>query len=102
VRIIKESFLVEVVKRHPKTARYLDAWRKTVRSANWQNLVDVRKTYPATDGVTVKSGRQVLVFNVCGNEFRLIVAAHYDKQRVYTLRLLSHAEYGKNKWKDEL
>jgi mRNA-degrading endonuclease HigB of HigAB toxin-antitoxin module len=33
---------------------------------------------------------------------RLIVAIHYDKQRVYTLRFLTHAEYSKNHWKKEL
>lgn len=52
--------------------------------------------------VRTKSGRNVTAFNVCGNDFRLIVAIHYDKQRIYTLRLLTHAEYDKNHWKNEL
>ena len=42
------------------------------------------------------------IFNVCGNDFRLITAIHYDKQRLYTLRFLTHAEYDKNKWKKDL
>ena len=65
-------------------------------------MVDVRRTFPSTDMVKVSSGRQVLGFNVCGNEFRLIVAVHFDRQKMFILRLLSHAEYSKENWKAEL
>jgi mRNA interferase HigB len=58
--------------------------------------------YPGADPVEVASGRQVIVFNVCGNTYRLIVALHFDRQWAYTLRFLTHAEYSKNRWKDEL
>jgi hypothetical protein len=55
-----------------------------------------------TDPVKVASGRMVTIFNVCGNDFRLITAIHYDKQRLYTLRFMTHADYSKNDWKKEL
>jgi mRNA interferase HigB len=42
------------------------------------------------------------VFNICGNKYRLIAAIHYNRQRAYVLRLLRHAEYSKNLWKDRL
>jgi mRNA interferase HigB len=102
VRIIKEAFLRDGARKFPKTARYLDAWRKVVRAATWRNLMDVRRTYPGTDAVKVASGRQVLVFNVCGKDYRLIVAAHFNRQMIYTLRLMTHAEYDKDDWKNEL
>jgi len=102
VRIVKEAFLRDGAKAFPKAARYLDTWRKVVRAATWRSLADLRRTYPATDAVKVASGRQVLVFNVCGNEYRLIVSAHFNRRMVYMLRFLTHAEYDKDKWKDEL
>jgi mRNA interferase HigB len=102
VRIIKERFLMEMGRKHPKAARYLEIWRKVVRAATWRNLVEVRRTYPGTDPVKVPGGRQVLVFNVCGNDYRLIAAAHFNRQIVYTLRFLTHAEYSKDRWKDTL
>ena len=102
MRIIKEPFVVRAAEEHPKAARYLDAWRKTVRAAAWQNLAEVRRTYPSADAVRVKSGRQVLVFNVCGNTYRLIVAVHFNRQILYTLRFLTHADYSKDAWKTEL
>ncbi len=102
MRIIKEAFLLAMAKQHPKTARFLDTWRKTVRAAKWSSLADVRRTYPSADAVKVASGRQVLIFNVCGNDYRLLVAAHFNRQIVYTLRLLTHAEYSKDQWKESL
>ena len=32
----------------------------------------------------------------------MIVAVHFDKRRVFTLRLVTHADYDKNDWKNEL
>ena len=102
LRIIKEQFLKEAVESASKAGKWLEAWRMAVRAAEWKNIEDLRKTYPSADPVKAASGRTVTVFNVCGNAYRLIVAIHYDKKRVYTLRLLTHAEYDKNKWKKEL
>jgi mRNA interferase HigB len=102
LRIIKEQFLKDAVPPASKAGKWLETWRLAVRAAEWKNIGDVRKTYPSADSVKVESGRNITVFNVCGNDYRLIVAIHYDKQRVYTLRLLTHANYDKNKWKKEL
>jgi mRNA interferase HigB len=80
----------------------LDVWRKTVKAATWRNLVDVRQSYPDTDAVKVRSGRTVLIFNIRRNDYRLIAAVHFNCQIVYTLRLMTHAEYSKDRWKETL
>lgn len=55
--------------------------------------------------VRLPSGRSIVVFNIAGNEFRLITAIHYTpknikKGRVYLREFLTHAEYDKNEWKE--
>jgi mRNA interferase HigB len=102
LRIIKEQFLKEAAPANSKAGKWLENWRATVRNADWDCIDDVRKTYPSADPVKVDSGRSVTVFNVCANAWRLLVAIHYDKQRIYTLRFLTHAEYDKNRWKRDL
>lgn len=102
MRIIKESFLREAAEQYPKAAKYLAAWVVTVRAAHWRNLAELRRVYASADQVLVTSGKPVIVFNVCGNTYRLIVALHFDRQTAYTLRFLTHAEYDKDTWKDEL
>lgn len=102
MRIIKEAFLVAAGREYPPAARQLNAWRKIVKAAIWRNLGDTRRTYPDTDAVKVRSGRQVLVFNIRRNDYRLIVAVHFNRQIVYTLDFMTHAEYSKDRWKDTL
>jgi mRNA interferase HigB len=102
VRIIKEAFLVAEGRKHPPAVHQLDVWRRTVKAAMWRNLVEVRRTYPDTDAVKVRSGRTVLVFNIRRNDYRLIVAAHFNRQIIYTLRFMTHAEYSKDRWKETL
>ncbi len=82
MRIIKEAFLVAAGRQHPPAARHLDTWRKTVKAATWRHLVDVRQSYPDADAVRVRSGRMVLVFNIRRNDYRLITAAHFNRQLV--------------------
>ena len=102
MRIITRKRLREFAKRYPDAAEALQKWEQLVREANWQSLHDVRRVYPHADAVTVASGNSVTVFNICGNKYRLIAALHYNRQCVYVLRLLTHAEYSKDFWKDDL
>ena len=102
MRIVKEKFLRGAAEQYPKAARYLAAWTAIVRAVAWRNLADVRRAYPSADAVRVTSGKPVVVFNVCGNTYRLIVAMHFDRQIAYMLRFLTHAQYSKDTWKDEL
>jgi mRNA interferase HigB len=102
LRIIKQPFLTAAARKHPQAASWLEAWRMVVRAAKWRNLNEVRKTYPHADSVKVRSGRVVVVFNVAGNHFRLITALHYHTGILFTLCFLTHAEYNKNEWKNNL
>ena len=83
-------------------AEALAAWLRNVLDATWQNLFEVRQVYPHADPVIVASGRSVVVFNIRGNKYRLVTAIHYNRQVLYTLRFMTHAEYSKNRWKDTL
>ena len=102
VRLIKRSTLRHYATRFPKATRPLDNWARLVVSGAWHNLAETRRMFPHADQVRVKSGRTVTIFNVCGNDFRLITAIHYDRQRVFVLNFLTHAEYSRHTWKNRL
>ena len=99
MRIITRKRLREFARRHPDAAEPLEKWHGVLREAEWSSLQEVRRVYPHADAVTARSGNAVTVFNIGGNKYRLIVAIHYNRQRVYILLLLTHAEYDKNAWK---
>ena len=94
--------LVQARRRHPDVASALQAWVQVVQDAAWQSLTDVRRTYPAADGVQVDSGRVVTVFNIRGNNYRLLTWISYRAQLVSVIDVLTHADYDKNRWKRRL
>lgn len=102
VRIIKESTLAAFAVSYPQAATGLAVWRRIMRQEQFRHFADLRRCFPAADQVRVSSGNPVVVFNVCGNHYRLICAIHYDTGKVFLLRFLTHAEYDKNRWKTEL
>lgn len=102
MRLIKRSTLRRYAERFAKAGGPLDAWARLTLSAAWKNLVETRRTFPHADQVKVKSGKTVTIFNVGGNDFRLITAIHYDRQKVFVLNFLTHAEYSRDQWKKSL
>ena len=78
------------------------AWVQQARAAEWRDFAEVRKTFPSADLVKVASGRPVAVFNIAHNRYRLVAAIHYNTRIVYTLMVLTHKEYSRNVWKEQL
>ena len=102
MRIIKRATLAAYWAENPRAKSGLARWYEVAKAAEWTRFPDVRATFPHADQVTVKSGRRVVVFNVGGNKYRLITAIHYNRQWVFTLMVLTHAEYDKDDWKEVL
>ena len=102
VRIIKESTLAAFAISYPQAATGLAVWRRIMRQEQFRHFADLRRCFRAADQVRVASDKPVVVFNVCGNNYRLICAIHFDTGKVFLLRFLTHADYGKDRWKNEL
>lgn len=74
------------------------AWHTHVsdKSVAWQNWGDVRSTFGNADLVG-----NCVVFNIGGNNYRLITRILYVSQKVFVLKVMTHKEYDLGKWKDE-
>ncbi len=79
---------------HKDAENALKTWIQVVQEANWQNFVELRKTYPKADLVG-----DCTVFNIRGNNYRLIAIVNYAAQIVQVLYILTHKEYDKDRWK---
>jgi mRNA interferase HigB len=102
LRIIAEKTLRACGDRYPDCRQQLKAWVLIVRRASWGSIIDVRAVFPAADAVKVGTGRIATIFNVCGNKYRLITAIHYNTGLIFILRFLTHSEYSKDAWKENL
>lgn len=101
MRIITLKRLLEAAAKHASLKPKIDFWYSVAKAAHWKTFVEARASFRHADQVTVESGRTVTVFNL-GDAYRLIAAIHYNKERIYILRVLTHAEYDKGGWKDTL
>ena len=99
MRIIKPLTVRKYYAKHRDAESWLKTWMVVAKAATWRNLNEVQKTYKTADSAGVKSGSTVTIFDVKGNKYRLIVAIHYDAQRIYVRDFMTHAEYNNQQWK---
>ena len=67
----------------------LKAWYAEVKSADWKSPPDVKAQYG--NASILKAGR--VVFNICGNKYRLVVAINYEASIVLIRFVGTHKEY---------
>ncbi len=67
-------------------------WIEKVEAAQWTNLVDLKMTFNSADYV-----KSLIVFNVAGNNFRVVAEVIYTEQILRIAKVGTHAEY--NRWK---
>jgi mRNA interferase HigB len=100
------SELAAAGRKNAPLRKALNLWLAVAEDATWRNLQDVRKTFPSADGVVVRGvdGVQVVatVFNIKGNEYRLITVINYSTASILIREVLTHGEYRKGRWKDRL
>ncbi|MGH9844624.1 MAG: type II toxin-antitoxin system HigB family toxin [Blastocatellia bacterium] len=95
MRVISKKRLREFWEKHPDSQSPLEEWYKLTRKANWRNLAEVRATFRHADPVGTCT-----VFNIKGNNYRLITKIDYAYQKVFIKYVLTHPEYDRGKWKD--
>jgi mRNA interferase HigB len=95
MHIITRKRLNEFAEKHPDDKISLLRWYKLMQKATPQSFAELRATFPTADKVG-----KLTVFNIGGNNLRLIAAIHYNRQKVYIRAVLTHAEYDQGKWKE--
>ncbi len=94
MHVITRKRLLEFSRNHANSASAIESWHKIMKHTNFDTFVQLRKTFPSADRVG-----KLTVFNIGGNEVRLIAAVHYNTNRIYIRSILTHAEYSKGKWR---
>ena len=101
MRIAGANRLLDFIATHRDAESSLNRWRQAAENARWESLIDVRRTFPTADGVYVRRRVIVTVFNIRGNNYRLLTTIVYGLELITVLDLLTHAEYDKGKWKSK-
>lgn len=76
-------------KEQPALKAALDAWFAEVSKATWANTAEVKRLYATASIVSADR----IVFNIKGNDYRLIVAVDFEKAIVWIKWIGSHEDY---------
>ena len=86
MRVLAVSTLRAFWERYPDAEQPLKAWYEEATSARWTQPADIKAQYRSA---SVLKNRRV-VFNIKGNDYRLIVAIAYKLQIVYVKFVGTH------------
>lgn len=95
MHIISRKKLNEFAEKHASAKSSLAHWYGLAKRQNFTNYPELRKTFPSADQVG-----NLTVFNIGGNNIRLIAAIHYNRKKIYIRAVLTHAEYEEQRWKE--
>lgn len=90
-RIFAKSTLRIFWKKYSDSEPYLKTWYDTAINANWNNPTDIKQTYVTAS--ILKDSR--IVFNIKGNNSRLVVKFNFKKQWAFIRFIGTHKEYDK-------
>ncbi|KAA8482099.1 type II toxin-antitoxin system HigB family toxin [Arcticibacter tournemirensis] len=89
--IIAKTIINNFAEKHITSKSALNSWFHIVKQSDWRNFSDVKNTFGSVDAV----GNDRYVFNIKGNDFRLVAMIFFDKRTVYIRFVGTHAEYDK-------
>jgi mRNA interferase HigB len=89
MRIIAKRTLQHFWEKYPSSKQQLLSWYQVIDKNSFTNSNDVKLFFGSADFV----GNNKMVFNICGNHYRLIVKINYITQIVYILFVGTHPEY---------
>jgi mRNA interferase HigB len=91
MRIFIYKTLVEYYTQHPDAKTALEDWYHKTKDAKWNSFAEMKKTFNSVDPV----GNKRYVFNIKGNNYRLVVIVLFIPKYVYVRFIGTHAEYDK-------
>jgi len=90
-RIFAKRTLKKYWEKHPDSEQHLKTWYDTAMNSNWETPNDVKQTY--SNASILKKSR--IVFNINGNDYRLVSKFNFEKQWIFIRFIGTHNEYDK-------
>ncbi len=88
MHIISKKALETFWQTHPTAKAPLLAWHRIVSASNFANFVQIKAAFNSADYVP-----PYVIFDVGGNNFRVITVLHFNRQKLYVRDVLTHAAY---------
>jgi mRNA interferase HigB len=91
MRIVTFKMIKEYTEMHSNADIPLRNWYKKVKESEWSCFADIKQTFNSADSI----GNNRFVFNIKGNDYRLIAIVIFASKKVYIRFIGTHSEYNK-------
>lgn len=93
MRIIARRTLLQFWQnyRYQDSEQALRAWYAEAKKSDWASPSEIKEHYRSASII----GNNRVVFNICGNKYRLVVAIKYNFRIIYIRFLGTHKQYDK-------
>ena len=89
MNIVARKNLEAFWRRHPETEQPLRAWLSAADTWNWGSMNDVVNTFSKASPIN----HDRCVFDICGGNYRLIVAFKFSAKVAFVKFIATHAQY---------
>ena len=89
MRVIAKKILKEFWEKHSDCEQQLKSWYQEASNAEWKSPNEIKLEYPSA---SILSDNRI-VFNIKGNNYRLIIKINYDYQIIWIRFIGTHSEY---------
>ena len=90
MRVIAWKRLREFAAKHPHALEPMKVWCKLMEAHSFAGPADVRRAFGSNVDFLPK---EIIVFDVGGNKYRISVNIRYRLGRVFIREVMTHAEY---------
>ncbi|OJV21297.1 MAG: hypothetical protein BGO21_10545 [Dyadobacter sp. 50-39] len=93
IHLIKEQTIDNFINEHARSKSSFKNWLAHLKTASWKSPEEILETYPSAD--ILGNGSERVVFDVGGNNFRMICKYFFGPNRVHLsiCWIGTHAEY---------
>ena len=89
MKLLGKPILDEFKQKHADARSQIDSWEAEVKETEWKTPQDLKSRYPKASILS----KQHVVFNICGNKYRLLTLVTYKNGVVLVKKLGTHKEY---------
>ena len=81
---------------YPKASNALNNWLNLMEKNQFKNFAELKNTFGSVDKIN-----DLYVFDIGGNNIRIIASIHFNRGKIYVRKVLTHKQYDKGNWKQD-
>jgi mRNA interferase HigB len=91
MRVVSHKAIKEFATKHSTSIVALKDWYTKTKLSEWNSFLDIKETFNSVDYIA----NDRYVFNIKGNDYRLVAIVIFASKKVYIRFIGTHAQYDK-------